>query len=75
MNWLIRTASNKARLARNVERLEELRKSVHELAYFGISSQSAGHSISMDVERSRRCHIPTAGLGHAELNPEKGSDP
>lgn len=45
MNWLIRTASDEARIAHNIDRLEELRKSVHELAHFGVASQSGGFEV------------------------------
>lgn len=45
MNWLIRIASDETRLARNIDRLEELRKSVHELAYFVVASQSGGYQV------------------------------
>lgn len=43
MNWLLKTASDEARIANNVERLEKLRLQVHDLAYFGIASGSGGH--------------------------------
>jgi len=49
MNWLTRIASDETRLARNIDRLEELRKSVHELAYFGVASQSGGHQVLQDL--------------------------
>ena len=53
MNWLIRTASDEARLARNIGRLEELRKSVHELAYFGVASQSGGFHVLQNLLEHR----------------------
>jgi hypothetical protein len=53
MNWLIRTASDEVRLARNIDRLEELRKSVHELAYYGVASQSGGHQVLQDLLNHR----------------------
>lgn len=43
MNWFIKTASDEARLANNIERLEELRQQVHDLAYFGTASGSGGY--------------------------------
>lgn len=53
MTWLVRIASDEARLARNVERLEDLRKSVHELAYFGVASQSGGFTILQELLDNR----------------------
>jgi hypothetical protein len=53
MNWLIRTASDELRLARNIDRLQELRKSVHELAYYGVASQSGGHRVLQDLLNHR----------------------
>ena len=49
MNWLTRIASDETRVARNIDRLRELRKSVHELAYFGVSSQSGGFRVLQDL--------------------------
>ena len=42
MNWFSKIASDEERISNNIERLEELRKTVHDLAYFGIASQSGG---------------------------------
>ena len=53
MTWLVRIASDEARIARNIERLENLRKSVHELAYFGVASQSGGFTILQDLLDNR----------------------
>lgn len=53
MTWLIRIASDEKRLARNIERLEDLRKSVHELAYYGTASQSGGFTLLQDLLDSR----------------------
>ncbi len=53
MTWLIRIASDEARIARNIERLEGLRKSVHELAYYGVASQSGGFTILQDLIDNR----------------------
>ena len=49
MNWLIRTSSDKNRVAHNVERLEELRKIIHELALFVVASQSGGFNVLKDL--------------------------
>ena len=53
MTWLVRIASDEARLARNIERLEGLRKSVHELAYYGVASQSGGCTILQELLDNR----------------------
>ncbi len=53
MTWLVRIASDEARLARNIERLEDLRKSVHELAYYGVASQSGGFTVLQDLLDNR----------------------
>ena len=53
MTWLVRIASDEARIARNIERLEGLRKSVHELAYFGVASQSGGFTVLQDLLDNR----------------------
>lgn len=53
MTWLVRLASDEARIARNIERLEDLRKSVHELAYFAVASQSGGFTILQDLLDNR----------------------
>ena len=53
MTWLVRIASDEQRLARNIERLEDLRKSVHELAYYGVASQSGGFTILQDLLDNR----------------------
>lgn len=53
MTWLVRIASDEARVARNIERLEDLRKSVHELAYYGVASQSGGFTILQDLLNNR----------------------
>ena len=53
MTWLVRIASDEARVARNIERLENLRKSVHELAYYGVASQSGGFTILQDLLDNR----------------------
>ena len=53
MTWLVRIASDEARIARNIERLEDLRKSVHELAYYGVASQSGGFTILQDLLDNR----------------------
>ena len=53
MTWLVRIASDEARVARNIERLEDLRKSVHELAYYGVASQSGGFNILQDLLDNR----------------------
>jgi hypothetical protein len=45
MSWLMKLASDKARLARNIERLEELHDLVHDLAHFAIASQSGGFTV------------------------------
>lgn len=45
MNWLTKLASDRARLARNIERLEELQELVHDLASFAIASQSGGFTV------------------------------
>jgi len=49
VNWLIRTASDARRVEHNVERLKELRTSVHELAYFGLASQSGAFKVLQDL--------------------------
>ena len=43
MNWLMRTASDEARITRNIMRLEKLRQQIHDLAWFGTASGSGGH--------------------------------
>ncbi len=53
MTWLVRIASDEARLTRNIERLESLRKSVHELAYYGVASQSGGFTILQNLLDNR----------------------
>lgn len=53
MTWLVRIASDEARIARNIERLENLRKSVHELAYFGVASQSGGFTVLQNLLDNR----------------------
>ena len=53
MTWLVRIASDEARVARNIERLEDLRKSVHELAYYGIVSQSGGFTVLQNLLDNR----------------------
>lgn len=53
MTWLVRIASDEARIARNIERLESLRKSVHELAYFGVASQSGGFTVLQNLLDNR----------------------
>jgi len=49
MNWLTRTASEETRIARNIDRLEELRQMVHDLAFYVTASQSGGHTILEDL--------------------------
>ena len=49
MNWMIRIASEETRVARNIDRLEELREMVHELAYYVTASQSGGHNVLEDL--------------------------
>jgi len=51
--WLVRLASDEARVARNIERLEDLKKSVHELAYYCVASQSGGFTILQDLLDNR----------------------
>ncbi len=53
MTWLVRIASDEARVARNIERLEDLRKTIHELAYYGISSQSGGFNVLQNLLDNR----------------------
>ncbi len=53
MNWLIRTASDEARLTNNINRLEELRLMVHDLAYYVTASQSGGYTILEDLLNHR----------------------
>jgi hypothetical protein len=53
MTWLIRIASDEARVARNIERLEDLRESIHELAYYGTASQSGGFTVLQDMLDNR----------------------
>lgn len=53
MNWFVRIASDAARLARNIKRLDELKKIVHELAYFGVASQSAGFRVLQGILENR----------------------
>lgn len=53
MTWLVRIASDEARVARNIERLEDLRKTVHELAYYGVASQSGGFTILQNLLDNR----------------------
>jgi len=53
MSWLTKMASDEARVARNIERLESLRKTVHELAYYGIASQSGGFNVLKDLLDNR----------------------
>lgn len=43
MNWLLKTASDEARIANNIDRLEKLRSQVHDLSYFGTASGSGGY--------------------------------
>ena len=49
MNWLLKLSSDKSRIARNIERLKELRKSVHDLAFFAVASQSGGFRILQNL--------------------------
>lgn len=53
MAWLVRIASDEARVARNIERLDSLRKTVHDLAYFGTASQSGGFVVLQDLLDNR----------------------
>lgn len=53
MTWLTRLASDEERLKRNLERLEELRKSVHDLSYYGIACQSGGFKVLQDILDNR----------------------
>ncbi len=54
MNWLIHIAeSDITRIGRNVERLDELKKTVHDLSFFGIASQSGGHKVLQDLVEHR----------------------
>lgn len=53
MTWLVRIASDEQRIARNIERLEGLRKTVHELAYFCVASQSGGFTILQELLDNR----------------------
>lgn len=44
MLWFIRLAkSDRQRVERNLERLENLRVTVHDLGYFAVASNSGGH--------------------------------
>ena len=49
MNWLARTASDESRMMHNIERLEKLKKTIHELAYFGPASQSGSFVVLQDI--------------------------
>ncbi len=54
MNWLIHIAeSDIARIGRNIERLDELKQTVHDLSFFGVASQSGGHQILQDLIEHR----------------------
>lgn len=43
MNWIKKAKSDNERISDNIERLEGLKKKVHELGYFVVSFQSGGH--------------------------------
>jgi hypothetical protein len=46
VSWLHRRASSDiTRVKRNIERLEELRKKVHDLGFFGVATQSGGFQV------------------------------
>lgn len=45
MSWLEKIASEEARRARNIERLVDLQKAVHDLAWFATASQSGGYTV------------------------------
>lgn len=53
MTWLTKLASDEARVTRNIARLEELRKSVHELAYYAVASQSGGFKVLQNLLESK----------------------
>lgn len=53
MTWLIRLASDEERIKRNIDRLEQLRKSVHDLAYYGVASQSGGFQVLNEILENR----------------------
>ncbi len=45
MSWLTKIASEQARIAQNIERLEKLHKTVHELGWFVLASQGGGFTV------------------------------
>jgi hypothetical protein len=49
MNWIKKAKSDNERISNNIERLEHLKKKVHELGYFVVSSQSGGHKALQEI--------------------------
>lgn len=47
--WLKNAWSDKSRLENNIARLEELKRTIHELSFFVVSSQSGGYKMLRDI--------------------------
>jgi len=45
MNWIKKAKSDTERISDNIERLQHLKKKVHDLGHFVISFQSGGHKV------------------------------
>lgn len=50
MSWLQKKAeSDKVRIENNIQRLDDLKRRVHDLGYFAIASQSGGYQALLDL--------------------------
>ena len=47
--WLKNAWSDKSRIESNIIRLEELKRSIHDLSFFVVSSQSGGYKMLRDL--------------------------